>query len=69
MQTLISDLNLNVRKGCEVACKSMNIQIIAEAGANYNGDLGLALKLVEEAKKAGADYIKFKRIRASKVTT
>jgi N,N'-diacetyllegionaminate synthase len=33
--------------------------IIAEAGINHNGDLGLAFKLVKEAKKAGADAIKF----------
>lgn len=33
--------------------------IIAEAGINHNGDLGLALKLVDEAKQAGADAIKF----------
>lgn len=33
--------------------------IIAEAGVNHNGRLDLALKLVDEAKYAGADAIKF----------
>lgn len=33
--------------------------IIAEAGINHNGDLGMAYKLVEAAKAAGADAIKF----------
>ena len=33
--------------------------IIAEAGINHNGDLEMAFKLVEEAKDAGADAIKF----------
>lgn len=33
--------------------------IIAEAGVNHNGDLKLALRLIEEAKAAGADCIKF----------
>ena len=47
----------------------MSIKIIAEAGVNHNGDLGLALKLVEEAKKAGADYVKFQRFRAEDVAT
>ena len=35
------------------------VLIIAEAGVNHNGDLGLALKMIDEAKKAGADIIKF----------
>lgn len=33
--------------------------IIAEAGVNHNGDIDLALKLCDAAKKAGADIIKF----------
>lgn len=33
--------------------------IIAEAGVNHNGDIELAKKLIEEAAKAGADYVKF----------
>ncbi len=37
----------------------MRIAIIAEAGVNHNGALPLAVKLVETAKTAGADYVKF----------
>ena len=33
--------------------------IIAEAGVNHNGSLKIAKKLVNAAKKSGADYIKF----------
>ena len=33
--------------------------IIAEAGVNHNGDMKLAIKLIDEAKKAGADCVKF----------
>lgn len=33
--------------------------IIAEAGPNHNGKLQLAFKLVDLAKRAGADFIKF----------
>lgn len=33
--------------------------IIAEAGVNHNGDLDLAKKLVDAAKNAGVDIIKF----------
>ena len=33
--------------------------LIAEAGPNHNGKLNLAYKLVDLAKKSGADFIKF----------
>ena len=33
--------------------------IIAEAGVNHNGNYDLALRMVDEAKRAGADYVKF----------
>lgn len=40
--------------------KSENkVIIIAEAGVNHNGDLGLARRMVYAAKEAGADYVKF----------
>ena len=36
-----------------------SVVIIAEAGQNHNGKLSLAYKLVNVAKKCGADFIKF----------
>lgn len=38
---------------------SQHVIIIAEAGVNHNGDLGLARRMVVAAKEAGADYVKF----------
>ena len=38
--------------------------VIAEAGVNHNGDLNLAFKLIEAAKKAGADIVKFQSFKA-----
>lgn len=35
------------------------IIIIAEAGVNHNGNLELAKRMIAEAAKAGADYVKF----------
>ncbi|HQU74145.1 MAG TPA: N-acetylneuraminate synthase [Calditrichia bacterium] len=39
------------------------VQIIAEAGVNHNGDLKVALKMVEVAAKSGADFIKFQTFK------
>lgn len=33
--------------------------IIAEAGVNHNGNYDLAVRMIHEAKRAGADYVKF----------
>ena len=37
----------------------MHTTIIAEAGVNHNGSMTLAKQMVEKAKQAGADYVKF----------
>lgn len=37
----------------------MSVYIIAEAGVNHNGSVALAHKMIDEAKNAGADCIKF----------
>ena len=39
----------------------MSIFIIAEVGINHNGDLGIAKKLIDVAKEAGADAVKFQK--------
>lgn len=38
--------------------------IIAEAGVNHNGKIALALKLIDKAKEAGANAVKFQTFRA-----
>lgn len=39
--------------------ENKKVIIIAEAGVNHNGNFELAKKMIAEAKKAGADYVKF----------
>ncbi|MFA6253153.1 MAG: N-acetylneuraminate synthase family protein [Patescibacteria group bacterium] len=41
--------------------------IIAEAGINHNGDFATAKKLIIEAKKCGADAIKFQSFKADEL--
>lgn len=47
----------------------MGVLIIAEAGVNHNGSMALAKKMVEEAKRAGADYIKFQTFVPEKLVS
>lgn len=42
--------------------------VIAEMSANHNGNLDSALRIMDEAKKAGADAIKIQTYRADTIT-
>ena len=39
--------------------KKNKIIIIAEVGVNHNGNIKVAKKLIDIAKRSGADYVKF----------
>lgn len=45
------------------------VYIIAEAGVNHNGSLELALRLIDEAKKAGVDAVKFQTFKAENLVS
>lgn len=43
------------------------VYIVAEIGCNHNGDYNLAKKMVEEAKIAGVDAVKFQTFKAEQL--
>ena len=53
----------------KIEFKKNKTVIIAEAGVNHNGKLKFGKRLIDEAKKAGADIIKFQTYKAKKLTT
>ena len=48
---------------------SHRVFVIAEAGVNHNGQLDIALTLVDKAMEAGADAIKFQTFTAKELVT
>tara|TARA_Y100000816_G_scaffold292019_1_gene285442 strand:+ start:6744 stop:7793 length:1050 start_codon:yes stop_codon:yes gene_type:complete len=59
-------MNLKIGK---VNINQNSCTIIAEAGVNHNCSLLMAEKLIKEAKKGGADIIKFQTYKAEKLVT
>lgn len=47
----------------------MSTLIIAEAGVNHNGDMGMARQLIDAASDAGADLVKFQTFNADRMVT
>ncbi len=45
------------------------VLIIAEAGVNHNGDIKIAKSLIDEAKKCGADIVKFQTFNPKKLAS
>lgn len=45
----------------------MPVLIIAEAGVNHNGDTDIARQLIDAAKDAGADAVKFQTFKSSRL--
>ena len=47
----------------------MSVFIIAEAGVNHNGNYEIACKLIDAAKEAGADCIKFQTFKTKELVS
>ena len=47
----------------------MSVYVIAEAGVNHNGDINIAKRMVDAAKEAGANCIKFQTFLAGSIVS
>jgi len=60
---------IKLKIGNKTISEKNKTYIIAEAGINHDGKLKNALKLVDSAKKSGADAIKFQTFQAQDLTS
>jgi len=58
-----------IRIGRRLIGEGYPVFIIAEAGVNHNGKIKLAKKLVDVAKEAGADAVKFQTFKAESLVS
>ncbi len=49
--------------------KTPHTLVIAEAGVNHNGSIAMAMRLVDAAAEAGADFVKFQSFNAANLAT
>ncbi len=49
--------------------KNSKVLIIAEAGVNHDGDLEKAIKLIDVAAEAGADFVKFQTFKSENLVS
>lgn len=58
-----------IKFGSKVIGQGEPLYFIADIGANHDGDINRAYKLIELAKAAGADAAKFQNFQASKIVS
>lgn len=61
--------NLFLNIAGKMVAYNQPVFVIAETGVNHNGNLDLALKLIDLAAETGADAIKFQTFRADQVVS
>jgi len=62
-------VNTKIKIGNKLIGEDEPCFVIAEAGVNHNGSVELAEKLIDTAKDAGADAVKFQTFKAGNVVT
>ncbi|MEJ7626488.1 MAG: N-acetylneuraminate synthase family protein [Ferruginibacter sp.] len=58
-----------IKIGNKIIGKTQPLYFIADIGANHNGSLENAYKLIELAKESGADAAKFQNFKANKIVS
>ena len=63
------EIGMKIKIGNKLIGEEEPCFIIAEAGVNHNGSVEMAKKLIDAAKDAGADAVKFQTFKAEGVVT
>lgn len=61
-------MNNEIKINSRLIGKKYPPYVIAELSANHNGNLGTALRIIEEAKNAGADAVKLQTYKPDTIT-
>lgn len=62
-------MNNKFRIGNKIVGNNQPIYLIAEAGVNYENSMVTAKKMIDEAKRAGANAIKFQSYKAGRIAS
>lgn len=62
-------MSASIKLGCRRVSSDDPCYIIAEVGVNHNGDINLAHKMIDVAKEAGADAVKFQTYKTDALIT